>query len=149
MGKRNWQVHFLRTEDRVRIRLQMALTLIYPPCKLLRFQQAIAHDERGDWMCAMLNLAPALLTSALPCQQMLWQALHTQHNRDFTQIPLSADKRSRAGRGGGQSDFQTEARLHGAQPPHAAGLFARLQVNHAPGRAKRRTERRRQALRRW
>lgn len=68
----------------------------------LRFQQAITHDERGDWMCAMLNLAPALLTSALPCQQMLWQALHTQHNGDFTQIPPSGDKRGRAGRGGGQ-----------------------------------------------
>lgn len=53
-------------------------------------------------MCAMLNLAPALLTSALPCQQMLWQALHTQHDGDFTQIPPSGDKRGRAGRGGGQ-----------------------------------------------
>lgn len=74
---------------------------------------------------------------------------HTARQGLHADSPVCRQTQQSRKRGRTESDFQTEARLHGAQPPHAAGLFARLQVNCAPGRAKRRTELRRQALRRW
>lgn len=81
---------------------------------------------------------------------------HTARRGLHADSPVWRQTRQSRKRGRTDSDFQTEAGPHslgagrlGAQPPCAAGSFARPQVNCAPGRAKRRTEQRRQALRRW